>query len=147
MPFEKIERNVHEKLIFFINDLTFSNSSHGTCTCYSLYVYRFITWFNYQCWDSSHVTFLFVHQWLLAFFAYCFPGAEMSRRATLLPWHTFFGMVIFLLAVATALTGLSGFCHELSTRGFISNFTGLLIDPFICNHCYPHCYPSSRLLS
>ncbi|KAG7980169.1 hypothetical protein I3843_05G168000 [Carya illinoinensis] len=56
-------------------------------------------------------------QWVLAFFAYCFPVAEMSRRATLLPWHTFFGMVIFLLAIATALTGL----------GYISNFTGLLI--------------------
>lgn len=65
---------------------------------------------------------------MLGFFAYCFPGAEMSARATLLPWHTFVGMVIFLLAVVTAETGLAIFIYgPLNSEGYIVNFTGLLI--------------------
>ncbi|XP_041011118.1 probable ascorbate-specific transmembrane electron transporter 1 [Juglans microcarpa x Juglans regia] len=80
-------------------------------------------------WMGIITISLYGLQWVLAFFAYCFPGGEMSRRGTLLPWHTFVGMVIFLLAVTTALTGLSGFSNYLllSTKGYILNFTGLFI--------------------
>ncbi|CAB4265272.1 unnamed protein product [Prunus armeniaca] len=49
---------------------------------------------------------LFGLQWLFAFFAYVFPGAESSARGNLVPWHTFVGIVIFLLAVCTAEAGL-----------------------------------------
>ncbi|KAM6567577.1 hypothetical protein CsatA_026705 [Cannabis sativa] len=73
-------------------------------------------------------------QFLLGFFTFFFPGAAMPARANILPWHTFFGMVIFLLAVCTAETGLlQRFITlglGLNQEGLIVNFTGLLIFLF-----------------
>ncbi|KAJ7942831.1 Transmembrane ascorbate ferrireductase 1 [Quillaja saponaria] len=72
--------------------------------------------------------------WLLAFFAYFFPGAEFSTRAALLPWHRLIGMVIFLLAICTAETGLVQQFINLglfrSQEALIVNFTGLLLFLF-----------------
>ncbi|XP_062113267.1 probable ascorbate-specific transmembrane electron transporter 2 [Humulus lupulus] len=73
-------------------------------------------------------------QFLLGFFTFFFPGAAMPTRANILPWHTFFGMVIFLLAVCAAETGLlqrfSDLRLRLNQEGLIVNFTGLLIFLF-----------------
>jgi cytochrome b-561 len=70
----------------------------------------------------------------LGFFAYFFPGAEASTRATLLPWHKFIGIVIFLLAVGTAETGLIQYSDFLylfrNQEALIVNFTGLLLFLF-----------------
>ncbi|KAJ1387832.1 Cytochrome b561/ferric reductase transmembrane [Sesbania bispinosa] len=61
-------------------------------------------------------------------------GAEMSTRATLMPWHRFIGMVIFLLAVGTAGMGLVEYFQFLglfhSQEALIVNFTGLLLFLF-----------------
>lgn len=77
---------------------------------------------------------VFFFQFVLGFFTFFFPGAAMPKRADLLPWHTFFGMVIFLLAVCTAETGLvlrfNALNLGLNQRGLIVNFTGLLIFLF-----------------
>ncbi|KAM5566957.1 putative ascorbate-specific transmembrane electron transporter 1 [Rosa sericea] len=73
---------------------------------------------------------LFGLQWLFGFVAYIFPGSEMSTRASFKPWHTFFGMVIFLLAVCTAEIGLNYFVLGINQEGLIVNFTGLLIFLF-----------------
>ncbi|XP_062150169.1 probable ascorbate-specific transmembrane electron transporter 1 [Alnus glutinosa] len=72
---------------------------------------------------------LYALQWVLGFFTYFFPRAEKTARATLLPWHTFVGMVIFLVAVVTAETGLALLIGSapLNSEGYIMNFTGLLI--------------------
>ncbi|KAL1338827.1 hypothetical protein HN51_033408 [Arachis hypogaea] len=73
-------------------------------------------------------------QYILGFFAYFFPGAEMYTRASLLPWHRFIGMVIFLLSVGTALLGLTQYFQFLglfrSQEALIVNFTGLLLFLF-----------------
>ncbi|KAL5553318.1 hypothetical protein UlMin_040719 [Ulmus minor] len=73
-------------------------------------------------------------QWFLGFFTYLFPGAQMSTRGSYLPWHTFGGIVIFLLAICTAETGLVQRFNDLglgkSQEGLIVNFTGLLIFLF-----------------
>ncbi|KAK7273989.1 hypothetical protein RIF29_15058 [Crotalaria pallida] len=73
-------------------------------------------------------------QYILGFFTYLFPGAEMHTRATLLPWHRFIGMAIFLLAVHTAETGLIQYFQFLglfrSQEALIVNFTGLLLFLF-----------------
>jgi len=70
----------------------------------------------------------------VAFFAYFFPGAEASARATLLPWHKFIGMVIFFLAVGTAETGLVEYSRFLelfrNQESLIVNFTGVLLFLF-----------------
>ncbi|XP_057443248.1 probable ascorbate-specific transmembrane electron transporter 1 [Lotus japonicus] len=73
-------------------------------------------------------------QYIFSFFAYFFPGAEVSTRATLLPWHRFIGIAIFLLAVGTAETGLLEYFQFLglfrSQEALIVNFTGLLLFLF-----------------
>ncbi|KAF3432065.1 hypothetical protein FNV43_RR26804 [Rhamnella rubrinervis] len=71
-------------------------------------------------------------QWLLGFFTYWFPGAEKSTKATLKPWHTFAGMVTFLMGICTAEIGLAWISYYLdrSQEALIVNFTGLLIYLF-----------------
>ncbi|KEH40688.1 putative ascorbate ferrireductase (transmembrane) [Medicago truncatula] len=73
-------------------------------------------------------------QYIVAFFAYFFPGAESSAKATFLPWHKFIGMVIFFLAVGTAETGLVEYSRFLdlfrNQESLIVNFTGLLLFLF-----------------
>ncbi|KAF3432070.1 hypothetical protein FNV43_RR26809 [Rhamnella rubrinervis] len=79
---------------------------------------------------------LFGLQYLLGFFTYFFPGAEMSTRGNLLPWHVFGGMAIFVLGIITAETGLlqtfirSGLDFGTNQQGLIVNFTGLLLVLF-----------------
>ncbi|TKY69200.1 Ascorbate-specific transmembrane electron transporter 1 [Spatholobus suberectus] len=86
-------------------------------------------------WLGMSTICLFGLQYIFAFFAYFFPGAEMSTRATLLPWHRFMGMVIFLLAVGTAETGLVEYFQFLglfrSQEALMVNSTGFLLFLFV----------------
>lgn len=77
-------------------------------------------------WDLAATLVL---QFVLGFLAYCFPGAEWTARATLLPWHIFVGMVIFFFAMVNAEIGLSGLSQTVISfsERYIVNFTGLLI--------------------
>ncbi|XP_061366856.1 probable ascorbate-specific transmembrane electron transporter 1 [Gastrolobium bilobum] len=85
-------------------------------------------------WLGISAICLFGLQYILAFFAYFFPGAEMSARAMILPWHRFIGMVIFLLAVGTAESGLVEYFNSIglfrNQEALIVNFTGLLLFLF-----------------
>ncbi|CAK9169925.1 unnamed protein product [Ilex paraguariensis] len=82
-------------------------------------------------WLGLSTICLFGLQLLFAFFAFLFPGAEWSTRARLAPWHVFFGIVIFFMAILSAETGLvEKFIFLKLQRGqeaLIVNFTGLLI--------------------
>ncbi|ESR61337.1 hypothetical protein CICLE_v10017511mg [Citrus x clementina] len=87
--------------------------------------------FTLHSWLGMITICLYGLQWLLAFFSYVFPGAEMSARGSFLPWHSFFGLVIFFLAICTAETGLVQKFTFLGLfrdqEALIVNFTGLLI--------------------
>jgi hypothetical protein len=89
------------------------------------------TYSNYLSFGFNQIYSYLVLQWVFAFFAYCFPGAERIAKATLLPWHIFFGMVIFFFAILTAEIELAQtfifFVKRLNSEGYIVNFTGLLI--------------------
>ncbi|KAK7348980.1 hypothetical protein VNO80_23784 [Phaseolus coccineus] len=82
-------------------------------------------------WLGMSAICLFGLQYIMGFFSYFFPGAEMSTRASLLPWHRFLGMAIFLLAVCTAETGLVQYFQFLhlfrSQEALIVNSTALLL--------------------
>ncbi|ESW25186.1 hypothetical protein PHAVU_003G014600 [Phaseolus vulgaris] len=82
-------------------------------------------------WLGMSAICLFALQYIMGFFSYFFPGAEMSTRASLLPWHRFLGMAIFLLAVCTAETGLLQYFQFLhlfrSQEALIVNSTALLL--------------------
>ncbi|PWA62844.1 cytochrome b561/ferric reductase transmembrane [Artemisia annua] len=82
-------------------------------------------------WIGLSAISLFGFQWLLGFFSFWYPRAEQTRRARMLPWHAFFGIVIFFMTIVTAETGLTqkfiflGLWRE--QEALIINFTGLLI--------------------
>ncbi|KDP38166.1 hypothetical protein JCGZ_04809 [Jatropha curcas] len=78
-------------------------------------------------WLGMITICLFGLQWVLGFFCYVFPGAEMTARASYMPWHVFGGMFIFFLAICTAQTGLNQRFKTLDQEGLIVNFTGLLL--------------------
>ncbi|RWR75101.1 putative ascorbate-specific transmembrane electron transporter 1 [Cinnamomum micranthum f. kanehirae] len=62
--------------------------------------------YSLHSWLGMGTICLFGLQWLLGFFSFWFPGAETSARVKYMPWHIFFGMAIFLMAICTAETGL-----------------------------------------
>ncbi|KAF5196213.1 Cytochrome b561 [Thalictrum thalictroides] len=82
-------------------------------------------------WFGMITICLYGLQWLLGFFSFFFPGATMSSRGRLVPWHWFLGMVIFVMAISTAEMGLVekftflGLQH--GQEALIINFTGLLL--------------------
>ncbi|KAF9625300.1 hypothetical protein IFM89_020886 [Coptis chinensis] len=82
-------------------------------------------------WLGMSTICLFGLQWLLGFFSFFFPGATQSARASLVPWHWFLGMVIFLMAICTAETGLlekfTFLGLEREKEALVINFIGLLI--------------------
>lgn len=73
---------------------------------------------------------LYALQWLVAFMYFVFPGAMMTMRADYAPWHIFFGVVIFLMAVCTTETGLVRFIVGYPSEALVVNFTGLVILMF-----------------
>jgi len=96
---------------------------------FALFLFSNLRSFQFSCDNFLMVIFSF--QYIMGFFSYFFPGAEMSTRASLLPWHRFLGMAIFLLAVATAETGLAQYFQFLqlfrSQEALIVNSTALLL--------------------
>ncbi|XP_059659158.1 probable ascorbate-specific transmembrane electron transporter 1 [Cornus florida] len=82
-------------------------------------------------WLGMSTICLFGLQWLIAAFSFWWPRAEKQSRARLAPWHVFLGMVIFLMAILSAETGLLEKFLFLglyrSREAMIVNFTGLLL--------------------
>lgn len=69
----------------------------------------------------------------MGFVYFLFPGAVMTMRADYAPWHILLGIVIFLMAICTAETGLARFIfpfHGYPSEAFVVNFTGLAILMF-----------------
>ncbi|XP_062205137.1 probable ascorbate-specific transmembrane electron transporter 1 [Phragmites australis] len=84
-------------------------------------------------WLGIATIALYALQWLVAFVYFVFPGAVMTMRADYAPWHIFFGIVIFLMAICTAETGLAKFVFpgdDYPSEAFVVNFTGLAIQVF-----------------
>ncbi|KAK1263453.1 putative ascorbate-specific transmembrane electron transporter 1 [Acorus gramineus] len=82
-------------------------------------------------WIGMATVCLFGLQWLLGFVSFWFPGAPMTTRARLMPWHVFFGIIIFVMAIISTETGImEEFCFgELSRerKAYLINFTGVAV--------------------
>ncbi|PSR84890.1 Ascorbate-specific transmembrane electron transporter [Actinidia chinensis var. chinensis] len=82
-------------------------------------------------WIGMSTICLFAIQWIFGFFSFWWPGAETGTRTRLAPWHIFFGIVIFFMAILSAMTGLVEkfvfLSLQRSQEALIVNFTGLLI--------------------
>ncbi|XP_020582910.1 probable ascorbate-specific transmembrane electron transporter 1 [Phalaenopsis equestris] len=85
-------------------------------------------------WTGIGVMGLYVIQFFLGFSFFLFPGAQKNMRTDMKPWHAFFGLVIFILAVFTSGTGLIQrfrFLNLLKEReAYVLNFTGIAIILF-----------------
>ncbi|KZV45596.1 putative transmembrane ascorbate ferrireductase 2 [Dorcoceras hygrometricum] len=92
--------------------------------------------YSLHSWLGLACLFLFGVQWAAGFVTYWYPGGSRNSRATLLPWHVFFGIYIYGLAVTTCATGLlekatflqsSKTITRYSTEALLVNSLGVLI--------------------
>lgn len=75
-------------------------------------------------------------QWGAGFVTYWYPGGSKNSRASLLPWHVFFGVYIYALAVVTVTTGIlekttflqaNHVISRYSTEALLVNSLGILV--------------------
>uniref|UniRef100_A0ACD5ZX73 Uncharacterized protein n=2 Tax=Avena sativa TaxID=4498 RepID=A0ACD5ZX73_AVESA len=64
------------------------------------HLYTLHSWLGLSC------IILFSIQWAAGFWTFWYPGGSRSGRASLLPWHVFFGVFLYVLAIATSVSGL-----------------------------------------
>ncbi|KAE8022125.1 hypothetical protein FH972_007955 [Carpinus fangiana] len=92
--------------------------------------------YSLHSWLGLTCLLLFCIQWAAGFATYWYPGGSRNSRATLLPWHVFFGVYIYALAIATAATGIlekatflqtSKVISRYSTEALLVNSLGILI--------------------
>ncbi|KAA8547827.1 hypothetical protein F0562_004256 [Nyssa sinensis] len=79
--------------------------------------------YSLHSWLGLVCVFLFVIQWATGFATFWYPGGSRNSRANLLPWHVFFGLYIYALAVATCTTGILEKATFLQTNQVISRYS------------------------
>lgn len=79
--------------------------------------------YSLHSWLGLACLILFGVQWGLGFVTFWYPGGSRNSRAALLPWHVFFGVYIYALAVATATTGILEKATFLQTNNIISRYS------------------------
>lgn len=85
-------------------------------------------------WLGISTICLYGLQWMYSIFTFAIPHSKSTVRATVAPWHIFGGIVIFLLAICSAITGLvekfTFLKLQRTQEALIVNFTGLMIILF-----------------
>ncbi|KAI9085606.1 hypothetical protein K1719_032449 [Acacia pycnantha] len=79
--------------------------------------------YSLHSWLGLACLLLFSIQWASGFFTFWYPGGSRNSRATLLPWHVFFGIYIYALAIAAATTGILEKATFLQTNKVISRYS------------------------
>ncbi|KAL1291828.1 hypothetical protein AAHE18_20G228000 [Arachis hypogaea] len=79
--------------------------------------------YSLHSWLGLACLFLFSIQWAAGFVTFWYPGGSRNSRAALLPWHVFFGIYIYGLAIATAATGILEKATFLQTNNVISRYS------------------------
>ncbi|XP_028805829.1 probable transmembrane ascorbate ferrireductase 2 [Neltuma alba] len=79
--------------------------------------------YSLHSWLGLACLLLFFIQWAAGFVTFWYPGGSRNSRATLLPWHVFFGIYIYALAIATATTGILEKATFLQTNKVISRYS------------------------
>ncbi|GJN03382.1 hypothetical protein PR202_ga20819 [Eleusine coracana subsp. coracana] len=94
------------------------------------HLYTLHSWLGLSC------IIFFSLQWATGFWTFWYPGGSRSGRAFLLPWHVFFGVFIYVLAIATSVTGLleksifmqsAKMIGRFSTEAILMNSLGMLL--------------------
>lgn len=79
--------------------------------------------YSLHSWLGLACLFLFSIQWAAGFATFWYPGGSRNSRAALLPWHAFFGIYIYALAIATATTGILEKLTFLQVNKIISRYS------------------------
>ncbi|XP_022894955.1 probable transmembrane ascorbate ferrireductase 2 isoform X2 [Olea europaea var. sylvestris] len=79
--------------------------------------------YSLHSWLGLACLFLFGIQWAAGFVTFWYPGGSRNSRASLLPWHVFFGAYIYALAVATCTTGFLEKATFLQTHNIIARYS------------------------
>lgn len=79
--------------------------------------------YSLHSWLGLACLLLFSIQWLAGFTTYWYPGGSRNNRASLLPWHVFFGIYIYALAIATTVTGILEKLTFLQVNHVISRYS------------------------
>lgn len=79
--------------------------------------------YSLHSWLGLVCLFLFSIQWAAGFATFWYPGGSRNSRSSLLPWHVFFGVYIYALAVATCATGILEKATFLQTNHIISRYS------------------------
>ncbi|KAK3120780.1 hypothetical protein QOZ80_8BG0641700 [Eleusine coracana subsp. coracana] len=61
--------------------------------------------YSLHSWLGIATISLYALQWLAGFLAFFFPGAPPATRRAAVPWHALLGILVFVLAIATAQLG------------------------------------------
>ncbi|RXG70055.1 putative cytochrome b561 [Armadillidium vulgare] len=93
--------------------------------------------YSLHSWMGLTVVILFACQWLVGLLTFLFPGMRPAIRTFYLPVHQYFGVSIFIGAVATALLGLNekaffaikDYSHK-SPEGVLVNMIGFCLIVF-----------------
>ncbi|KAH7295790.1 hypothetical protein KP509_27G066100 [Ceratopteris richardii] len=92
--------------------------------------------YSLHSWLGLVTTILYGIQWVIGFITFFFPGLAQSSRAAVLPWHVFFGMFVYGLALATSELGFlekltflqqGGTIARFSTEAMLVNALGLIV--------------------
>lgn len=93
--------------------------------------------YSVHSWIGLIASILFITQSCIGFSAFLYPRFQDSLRTILLPYHVFFGQVIFVLAIAAAVCGITqkamfsiAYYSRLPMAGIVLNITSILFIIF-----------------
>ncbi|KAF9595303.1 hypothetical protein IFM89_038455 [Coptis chinensis] len=117
---KSFRKRVHLMLQF----LAFSLSIVGVWAALKFHNEKGIdNFYSLHSWLGLACLFLFGIQWASGFITFWYPGGSRNRRASLLPWHVFFGVYTYALAIATAATGILEKATFLQSNKVISRYS------------------------
>ncbi|KAI4352256.1 hypothetical protein L6164_006526 [Bauhinia variegata] len=114
-----------KKLVHLILQfISFILSVVGVWAAYKFHIDKGIdNFYSLHSWLGLACLFLFFIQWAAGFATYWYPGGSKNSRVGLLPWHVFFGIYIYALAIATTTTGILEKATFLQTNKVISRYS------------------------
>ncbi|KAK6154917.1 hypothetical protein DH2020_009165 [Rehmannia glutinosa] len=130
---KSFKKLVHLSLQF----LAFCLSSIGLWAAWKFHVDKGIdNFYSLHSWLGLACLFLFGIQWAAGFVTFWYPGGSRNRRASLMPWHVFFGIYVYALAIAACTTGFlekatflqsNKVITRYSTEAMLVNCLGVLV--------------------
>lgn len=94
--------------------------------------------YSLHSWIGLATVLLFALQWIFGFSSFLLPNMSQQWKQNLMPFHVFFGMAIFCLALASSLTGLTEKAffvlksnYATSPEGVLINSLGLVLISFV----------------